>query len=84
MRPALAGIKAPDTGPPDDVIRSYLAPQEEILAFSARQVEEPAITREETTEGEGEEGAEAESDEGDEGDGIAPEAEAEEEAGGNQ
>jgi hypothetical protein len=38
-RPAVAGLKAPDTGPPEDVVRRYLAPEEAAPAFSARRVE---------------------------------------------
>jgi hypothetical protein len=38
-RPAVAGLNVPETGPPEDVVRKYLEPEEEAPAFSARRVE---------------------------------------------
>ena len=55
-RPALAGVKPPDTGPPEDVVRQYLqkAAEEEALPGESEietetetetESEEPAIRR---------------------------------------
>lgn len=41
-RPALAGLRPPDTGPPEDVIRKYLEPEEAAPRFTAVRVETPA------------------------------------------
>jgi hypothetical protein len=57
-RPAVAGLKVPDTDPPEDVVRKYLEPEESAPAFSARRVE-----RAEPPPGEGE-GALAEAEGG--------------------
>jgi hypothetical protein len=35
-RPALAGLKQPDTGPPEEVVRSYTAPEAESPGFTSR------------------------------------------------
>ncbi len=35
-RPALAGLKQPDTGPPDEVVRAYMAPESESRGFTSR------------------------------------------------
>jgi len=48
-RPAIAGLKTPDTGPPEEVIRQYLEPQEAPPSFTATHVAAPAS---EATEGE--------------------------------
>jgi hypothetical protein len=54
-RPAVAGLKVPDTGPPEDVVRKYLEPEEPAPAFSARRVEgEAAPEPGALAEGEGE------------------------------
>jgi hypothetical protein len=41
-RPAIAGLKTPDTGPPEEVIRQYLEPEEAPPSFTATHVETPA------------------------------------------
>jgi hypothetical protein len=40
-RPAVSGLTPPDTGPPEDVVRAYLAPEEPAGVFTARRVEAP-------------------------------------------
>jgi hypothetical protein len=41
-RPAIAGLKTPDTGPPEEVIRQYLQPEEAPPSFTATHVAAPA------------------------------------------
>jgi hypothetical protein len=48
-RPAIAGLKTPDTGPPEDVIRQYLEPEEAPPSFTATHVAAPVS---EATQGE--------------------------------
>ncbi len=52
VRPALAGLKPPDTGPPDEVVRRYLAPEGEALTFTARDANEAEAAEQGTPEGE--------------------------------
>jgi hypothetical protein len=40
-RPALAGLQLPDTGPPEEVVRSYLEPEERRAVFTATRIEVP-------------------------------------------
>jgi hypothetical protein len=57
-RPALAGLVLPDTGPPDDVARRYLEPEDPAPEFSARRSATPwGMEALEDGDGEGEDGA---------------------------
>jgi hypothetical protein len=60
-RAALAGLRLPDTGPPEDVVRAYLEPEERRAVFTATRVEVPEARQrgteqapEAAAEGEGE------------------------------
>jgi hypothetical protein len=43
-RASLVGLKLPDVGPPSDVIRKYVAPEEEVPGFTSAHAEEPSRT----------------------------------------
>jgi hypothetical protein len=67
IRPAVAGIEPPGSGPPPDVIRTYVQPEGEVQGMSATYVEESGAESDEqapTPEDEAEEPADDASDEG--------------------
>jgi len=75
-RPVIVGLRLPDTGPPEEVIRQFLQPEGARTSFSSRRGEEPAITflgasAEQPTEGENQ--AETEYSEGETGEAPAEE-----------
>jgi hypothetical protein len=41
-RPSIVGLDTPDTGPPEDVVRHYVAPEEEPPSFTATHAAEPS------------------------------------------
>ena len=44
-RPAIVGLAQPDTGPPEDVVRQYVAPEDPASAFASTRVEERDLRR---------------------------------------
>ena len=60
IRPAVAGIEPPGNGPPPEVIRTYVQPEDEVRGMSATHVEESGVESDEAApapEGETEEPA---------------------------
>jgi hypothetical protein len=82
-RPALAGLSLPDSGPPEDVIRTYLEPEQPRAVFAATRVAVPEPRRPSAGEEQPVEGVEGEmqewSEEELEDPGLAEEPEAPEE-----
>ena len=62
VRPAIVGIKEPDTGPPDDVKRAFVSPDSDKTSFSATRLSAPPSMR-----GRVSDGGESDSESGDEG-----------------